>query len=124
LRLAGGAGFIGGVEVFALDVFNQREFEFGLSVGDDIAHDARHFGQARELCGAQAALAGDQRIGVMRGGFSGVLAHDERLDDAVLFDRGGQFIEAIVDKRLAGLVGVGDDVADGNVVGLVHADFS
>ena len=57
----------------------------------------RHFVQAEQLRGAPAAFAGDQFKMVA------ALAHDERLDDALLLDRIGQFLQRFGGEFLARL---------------------
>ena len=72
------------IEVFALDVLDQRHRDDGAVV--DLAHDHGHIGQAGELRGAPAAFAGDDLVFVPAG-----FAHDDGLDHALRLDRLGQF---------------------------------
>ena len=81
------------VEVFALDVFDDRDFErFGLR---DVEGNDRHFVQAGELGGAPAAFAGDDLKAIRRALHR---AHHDRLDDAVLLDGGGELSEFGIGK--------------------------
>src|SRR3979490_208914 len=55
-----GASFFDGVEVLALEVFNQGEFEhFSVAC---LAHDCRGFGEPKFSSGAPSALAGDKFV--------------------------------------------------------------
>jgi hypothetical protein len=94
-------GLFDGIEVFALEIFDQGEFENGAVVG--LADDDRDFGQAGQLGGAPAAFAGDEFQ------VSAAFAHDERLNDALLFDGVGEFAERFSGKILARLERAGDD---------------
>ena len=77
-----GERFVDRVQIFALDVFDQRHLEQRLLLpGRDVADDDRHAQQAGESGGAPAALAGDDLKPVA------VRADDDRLDDAVRLDR-------------------------------------
>jgi hypothetical protein len=78
--------FLQRIEVFALDVLDQRHRERRL-VGD-LAHDDRHFLQAGQARGAPATLAGDDLValGVDR-------THEDRLHQALYLDRGGELAE-------------------------------
>jgi hypothetical protein len=77
-------GLLDGIEIRALDVFEDRVFERGLVVHVDDHH--RDVVEARGLGGAPTALAGDDLVGV-RG--RGDRAHHHGLDDAAFADRGG-----------------------------------
>jgi hypothetical protein len=48
------AGLFHGIQIFALYVFNQRDFERGFIA--DLAYDRRHAGQAGSLCSTPASL--------------------------------------------------------------------
>ena len=74
-----GFGFFYGVEIFPLDVFNQREFHHFL-VCTHVHNNRRYnceFGLAR---GAKTTLAGDQLIARSKA------AHGNGLDDAFFAD--------------------------------------
>ena len=78
-------GFFHRVEVFALEVLDERHFEH-IAVGR-LAFDDRHGGEAEFAGGAPAAFAGDEfEFAIHR-------ADDERLDDAVLADRLDEVVE-------------------------------
>ena len=83
------------IEIFALDVFDERHLEERLiAPRGDLLHDDRHAQQARALGRAPAALAGDDLKAIAD------LAHDDRLNDAVRRDRPRQLLEPrIVDRR-------------------------
>ena len=51
-------GFLDGVEVFALEVFDEGQLQGGAIIG--LADDDGDLGQAEHLGGAPAAFAGDQ----------------------------------------------------------------
>jgi hypothetical protein len=84
------AGFFERVEVFALDVLDQRHGQRGLV--RDLAHQAGHAAQAGQLGGAPAAFAGDDLValGVEEGADR---AHQDGLHDALRLDRGGQLFK-------------------------------
>ena len=87
--------FLDGVEVFALQIFDERQFQHRAVVG--LADDDGHFGQLQELRGAPAAFAGNQfKMAVP-------LAHNERLHDALFADGIGQFAQRLGGKILARL---------------------
>src|SRR6185436_15975690 len=67
--------FLEGIEVFALEIFDQGEFEDGAVIG--VADDDGHVLQAGLLSSAPAAFAGDDLEAV------GARPDDERLDDAL-----------------------------------------
>ncbi len=85
-QAAQGGGFLQRVEVFALDVLDQRHGH-----GDFVRHvpdDRRYALDARDLGGAPAAFAGDQlefALAVLQ------RPHDHRLHHALGADRVGQF---------------------------------
>ena len=88
--------FLERVEVGALDVLDDRQFErFAIA---DIDDDDRHFVQAGALRGAPPPFAGDDLVGV---GDARHRPDDHRLDDAALADRGGEFVEFVVAERFA-----------------------
>jgi hypothetical protein len=79
-ELAEGARLFHRVQVAALDVLDERELQHLLVF--DFADDDGHAGQARELRGAPAALAGDELVEAGAGG-----ADDDGLQQAVLLQR-------------------------------------
>ena len=94
------------VEVGALHVFDDGEFQ-RLPVGR-FHHDDRHVVLIGALRRAPAPLAGDDLEAVVARG----LAHDDRLDDAVLADRGGKLVELGVGKGAARVARIGFQVFD------------
>ena len=70
------------IEVFALEVLDEREFEL-LAIGE-LADDGRDPVEAGGLGRAQPALTGDELVAVDR------LGDQDRLEDAVLDDARGQ----------------------------------
>jgi hypothetical protein len=100
-----GVGDLDGVEILALYVLDQRDFEQVL-IGDVLDY-GRDVGQAGEFCGAPAAFPSDELIAVAEG------PDDEGLDDAIGQDGIGEFLEAIGAKDGARLEGVGIDEGDG-----------
>jgi hypothetical protein len=102
-----GVGDLDGVEILALYVLNQRDFEQVL-IGDmlDYGWDVR---EAGELPGTPAAFAGNELIAITEG------PNHERLDDAIGQDGVGEFLEAIGAKHGARLKGVGIDEGDGEI---------
>jgi hypothetical protein len=80
-----GARFVNRVEVLALDVLDEGHLQ-QLLVGD-LADDDRNAQQPGNLCGAPAALAGDDLEALADA------PDDDRLDDAVGADRLGQLLE-------------------------------
>jgi len=84
--------FLQRIEVFALDVLDQRHRDHGAVI--DHPHHCRDFTQAGTLRGAPAAFAGDDFVGAATASVgAGVLAHDNRLDHALCLDRCREFIE-------------------------------
>ena len=96
-QLGKALGFLDWIEVFALEILDQREFEGGAVVG--FADDHGDLGQADELGGAPAAFPGDEFVAVFRG------SDDEGLDDAAFPDRIGQFAQRLFGEILTGLEG-------------------
>ena len=97
-----GARFFERIEIFALDVLDERHRDGGF-VGHP-ANDGRNGGEARDLRGAPAAFAGDDLVALRfagRGAVDG--ANDDGLDDSLRLDRCRQLFErflAHVDARL------------------------
>ena len=79
-------GFFDGVEVFALDVFNQCQRQRVFII--DFFNQYRDFGQASNTRSAVAAFARDDFVSPIANG-----AHDDGLHESLLFDGVGQFIE-------------------------------
>ena len=98
-----GDGFFNRVEVFALNVFDEREFEHLLVPG--FADDNGRFLEAELFGGAPAAFARDELV------FAVAFAHDERLDDAMFADRLHEFQQAFSPEVGARLEGTCDDLA-------------
>ena len=95
-------GFFQGVQVFALDVFNQRHG--GGRLIRHIAHQHGHRVQPRQARGAKAALARNDFVfaGVLA---LGQLADQDRLHDALRFDALGQFVQGTLIHAGARLIG-------------------
>jgi hypothetical protein len=102
-----GMGDLDGVEILALYVLDQRDFEQVL-IGNMLDH-GRDVGKAGEFPGAPAAFASDELIAIAEG------PNDERLNDAIGQDGIGEFLEAIGAKHRARLKGVGIDEGDGEI---------
>ena len=77
--------FLQRIQVFALDVFNQRHRE--RRVIGHLLDDDRHFVQAGHGGRAHATLTGDDFVAVTDG------AHENRLHDALRLDRFGQLAQ-------------------------------
>ena len=92
-------GFFDGIEVLALEVLDERQFQHGAVVG--LAEDDRHLGQAEQLGRPPAAFARNQLQPVV------AFAHDKRLHNALFLDRVGQFAKGFGGKILARLKGQG-----------------
>lgn len=101
-----GFSFFDGVEVFALEIFDEGEFEDFLIGG--FADDEGGFGEARALGGAPASFAGDEFEEIA------AFAGDEGLDDAVFFDGENEFVEMFVAEDRAWLERGSDDALEGN----------
>src|SRR5437588_3290101 len=90
------AGCFHGVQVFALDVFDERHLEREL-VGD-LLHDGCYFGEAGSLGGTPAALPGYQlKLGADR-------PDNQRLNDAARLDGTCELVEALLVEFCARLV--------------------
>ncbi len=99
-----GVSLLDRVEVLALDVFHERPLEH-LVVADGPDHD-RDLRKPGPTGGPQAALSGDElEAGV---GF----ADDQRLEDSLLADRGGELLQLILGELTAGLEPIRADQAD------------
>ena len=95
-------GFFERRQVLALDVLDQRQLQHLAIV--DVADDDRQLVQPGLDRGVVAALAGDDLVA------RAALAHDQRLDDALLGDRRDQLRQ--VAHGLARLVGIRVDLVD------------
>ena len=104
-QLLHGGGGLDGVEVFALQIFDEGDF-FDLAVVV-LAHHDGDLLLARDLGGAIAALAGDDHVFAVRH-----LIDDDGHDEAVLFDGVCQLVEGGFVKVFARLVGIGADEVD------------
>jgi hypothetical protein len=101
-------GLLERVEVFALDVLDQRHRDHRAVV--DVAQHHRHVVEAGLHRRAPAALAGDDLELVARD-----LARDDRLDHALRLDRFRQLGESVDVDGGARLVLAGAELADGDV---------
>ena len=101
LRIA--VRLLDGVQVFALEIFDERQFQHRAVIG--LAGDDGNFRQIQKLRRAPAAFAGDQFKK------TAAFAHDERLDDALFADRIREFLQRLVGKILARLERAGPDAA-------------
>ena len=90
-----------GVQVFALQIFDERQLQHRAVVR--LAGDDGNLRQIQKLRRAPAAFAGDQFKK------TATLAHDERLDDALFADGIGQFAQRLVGEILARLERAGAD---------------
>ena len=90
-----GPGFLDRVQILALQILDEREFE-DILVGR-FAHNDRRFGESDALRRAPAAFARDD--------FEAVAAppDDQRLNDAVLFDALDELVDRLVGKVCARL---------------------
>ena len=107
-QLGVAARFLDGVEVFALEIFDQGQFQDGAIIG--LADDDRHFGQADHLRGAPAAFP--RRL-TRR---SRLFPDDERLYDALFPNGIRQLAESLGGKVLARLQWTGAKLGDGNAL--------
>jgi hypothetical protein len=87
--------FLDGIEVFALEIFDEREFQHFAVVS--VAEDDRNLLQARQLGGPPAAFASDEFESVA------LLANDQRLNDALFLDGIGEFLQGFRREIFAGL---------------------
>ena len=90
-----GARLLDRVQVFALKILDEREFEHLLIGG--FTDDHRRLRQPRPLRRPPAAFPGDEFKLVA------AFAGDQRLDDPVLFDRGDEFVQMVVAENGARL---------------------
>ena len=104
-----GTGFLQRVQIAALKVLDERDFDtLGLA---QVADHRRQFVEASPLRRPPATFAGDDLVGR-----AAVVArpHHQRLDDALLADRGGQALDLGLVEVLARLIGMGSQVLDGD----------
>src|ERR1700730_11050242 len=90
-----------GVQVFSLDVFDQRHFQRKLIW--NIADNCRDFGQPGTLSRAPAAFASDQLKTRPNG------ANNQRLNDAAGLNRAGELVESLLPETCARLKRAGID---------------
>src|SRR6185437_5703355 len=93
-----GGGFFNGVEICALNIFDDGDFE-RLGVVH-VAYDDRHLVELRHLRGAPAPFAGDDFIGI---GLAANRARQNRLQHALLSDGIGKIVELVRREALARL---------------------
>ncbi len=93
-------GGFDGIQVLALDVLDQRDFQ-QLRIRDILDDYDGNFGNLGELGGTPAALARDDLIGLA------VPPDDQRLDDSVGANGSRQFFEPVRLKDVRGCIGLG-----------------
>jgi hypothetical protein len=101
-----GLGFLDRVEVLALDILDQRDFQRLLVA--ELADDGRNLVQPRPLRRPPTALAGDDLETVAVG------PNDDWLDHAARLDRGGQLRQRLLLEDSPRLAGMGFDAGDGD----------
>jgi hypothetical protein len=102
-----GLGQLDGVEIFSLDVLDQRQLE---RLGRrDVLDDDLDLGEPGLLRRPPAALAGDDLVAL---GAPGDAPDDDGLDQAVVADRGGQLLEGELVEPLPRLPLGRDDLVD------------
>jgi len=99
------AGFLDGIEVFALKIFRERQLE-RLGVGNGFNHGWDR-GQGRLLAGAETAFTRDD--------FKAAPAiagrtHDDGLENALFANGRHQFIQRFLRKTQTWLMGIGHDL--------------
>ena len=90
------------IQVFALNVLDQRHGDGGIVF--DVADYRRYFLEACQLCGAPAAFAGNDLVAhgaAVRGLHRSC---NDRLDDALCFDRPRQILQAVLTHIHAWLI--------------------
>ena len=107
------AGLLDGVEIGALHVFDDGEFQ-RLRIGR-LHHGDRHVMQIGALRRAPAPFAGDDLEAVV---VAGALAHHDRLNDAVLADRGGEFFQFGFAEGATRVARIGTEILDRRVARL------
>jgi len=96
-ELLKGASLFNGVQIFALEIFDERHLERHFFW--DVANDGGHALQRGALCRAPAAFAGDKLK------TRADAADNERLDDAARTDRAGELVERFFAEARARLIG-------------------
>jgi hypothetical protein len=104
-----GVGHFDGVEVFALDVFDEGDLHE--AVIGEVLDDDGDLGEASDFGGAEAAFAGDELV------VGAIAADDEGLNNAVFVNGLSEFGEAIFLEGGTGLEGIGLDGGDGDAEG-------
>ena len=102
--------FLKRVEIGALNIFDNGKFERLLVVRFD--KNDRHVMQPGTLCGAPAPFAGDDLVNVCEAGDS---ARKDRLDDALLADRGDEVFEILIVESLARIARIGPQECERNL---------
>jgi hypothetical protein len=103
-------GLLQRVELLAVEVLHEGVTEHVVVAG--IADDGRDDVQPGDLGGAQAALAHDELVVVLR---VGDLAYDDRLEESHDADRLGQFLQSVLREVLARLARVRPDGFHGDL---------
>jgi len=93
------------IEIFALDIFNQRDFQQALI--REILNDDRNFRETGETGCSPATLASDQLMTIAGS------AYDQGLDNPIRPDGLGEFIQSIASKDGSWLNGIGIDCLNG-----------
>jgi len=99
-----GLGDLQGVELLAMDVLDEGDLE--LLLFGDVPNEDGDLAQAGSLGGPPTAFPDDDLIVIVLGG------HDDRLHDARLLDRLGEFVNRLVVELDPRLKGVGLDVLE------------
>ncbi len=108
-------GFLDRVQILPLDILDQRDLGHRrIAVVADQRRDRMNL---RPLRRSPATLAGDDLETVTDA------AHQDRLDHAMLGDRFGKLVEAILVEMLARLQGVGANPRNGDRLDSVAATF-
>jgi len=97
-----GAGLFDGIEIFALEIFNQREFKH-LPVAC-LTDDGRGLSEAKFPRSAPSTFPGDEFV------FVTDLSNDEGLDDAAFANAFDQFLQVLATKFLPWLKGAWRDL--------------
>jgi hypothetical protein len=97
-----GQGGLNRIEILALDVLDERDFEEAVIL--DFANYHRDGLQLGELGRSPSALSGDKLVSVAQA------AYHDRLNDAVCSDGLGEFVQALLMEGPAGLQRVGLDL--------------
>jgi len=111
LELGVTGGFLKRIQVLALEVLDEGEFE-DLAVGGGPFDDG-NLGQAGEAGSTPATFAGDEFESFADG------ADDERLDDPLFADGVGEFAEGLLGEVAARLERAGNDAVEGDLADAV-----